>query len=145
MILKGKTLNRDFLEAEVADEDLKDHFTTAFEMGRYMDDSTPSSTLKVTMVYTDVAGALLQNNLNLSATVEIPGQDRRVRYGNMGEQENIDPAPSDGVNTVEQIVWRNLKREATVTFNVAVGGTMMADVQPFALVWSVEIDTEVKQ
>lgn len=145
MIIKGKTLNRDFLEGEVADEDLKDQFTTSFNMGRYTDDSTPFSTLKVTMVYTDVAGALLQNNLNLSVIVEIPGQDRRVRYGNQGEQENIDPAPSDGVNTVEQIVWKNLKKEATVTFTVAVGGTMMTDVQPFALVWSVEIDTEVKQ
>ncbi|KAJ5674629.1 serine protease ABC transporter B family tagB [Penicillium maclennaniae] len=144
MIIKGKTPNRDFLEAEVADEDLKDQFTMSFNMSRYMDDASPSSTLKVTMVYTDVAGALLQNNLNLSVTVEIPGQDRRVRYGNMGEQENIHPAPSDGVNTVEQIVWKDLKREATVTFTVLVGGTMMADVQPFALVWSVESDTAAK-
>ncbi|KAJ6011673.1 hypothetical protein N7451_003085 [Penicillium sp. IBT 35674x] len=144
MVIKGKTPNRDFVEAEVEDGDLKDQFTMSFKMDRYTDDATPSSTLKVTMVYIDVAGALLQNNLNLSASVEIPGQDRRVRYGNMGEQENLHPAPSDGVNTVEQIVWKGLEREATVTFTIAVGGTMMADVQPFALVWSVESDTEMK-
>jgi serine protease AprX len=56
-------------------------------------------TLKVTLVWTDPPGALLQNDLDLIVTTS-NGQER---HGNMGTSKNFDR-----VNNVEQVVWENI-------------------------------------
>jgi len=59
----------------------------------------PGSTLKVTLVWTDPQGPLLQNDLDL--IVRAPnGQER---HGNMGTSESFDR-----FNNVEQVVWEHI-------------------------------------
>lgn len=53
-------------------------------------------TLKVTLVWTDPAGASLQNDLDLIVTAA----DGSERHGNMGDKKEFDRA-----NNVEQVVW----------------------------------------
>lgn len=67
----------------------------------------PHRTLKITMVYSDFPGAMLQNDLNLivqSASTE--------RHGNHGTTsfpvDSTAASGFDGVNNVEQIVWTNV-------------------------------------
>jgi hypothetical protein len=55
-------------------------------------------TLKVTLVWTDPPGAMLQNDLDL--IVVAGGQER---HGNMGTSKNFDR-----VNNVEQVLWNNI-------------------------------------
>jgi serine protease AprX len=62
--------------------------------------SSPNSTLKVTLVWTDPPGEALQNDLDLI----VRGVDGRERHGNMrGTSSKFDR-----FNNVEQVIWPNI-------------------------------------
>jgi hypothetical protein len=83
-------------------------------------------TLKVTLVWTDPAGALLQNDLDLI----VKASNGQVRHGNMGTGKGFDR-----VNNVEQVVWENIPAGAvTITVN-AFHITQFA--QPWAYAWRI--------
>ncbi|KAH7233758.1 peptidase S8/S53 domain-containing protein [Fusarium redolens] len=131
VILKGITTNKGFFEGELLDEDADVGFTKTLILGDLLMPDGPDSaevTLKVTMVYTDLPRAALQNNLNLKVAVgDLPG-----RFGNLGNRP-------DGKNNVEQVVWNGIpaKRDTKITLNVSAPRTLREDSQNFALVWSV--------
>ncbi|KAG5768739.1 hypothetical protein H9Q72_003811 [Fusarium xylarioides] len=131
VILKGITTNKGYLEAEVLDEDDEDEFVKTLNLGDLLMPDGPDSetvTLKVTMVYSDLPGAALQNNINLQVAVgDAPG-----RFGNLGDRP-------DDVNNVEQVIWGGIpaERDTKITLSVTVPRTMRGDKQAFALVWSV--------
>jgi hypothetical protein len=61
--------------------------------------SPPGTTFKITLVWTDPAGALLQNDLDLIVTAANGAE----RHGNMGTGTGFDRR-----NNVEQVVWPNM-------------------------------------
>ncbi|TVY75067.1 Serine protease/ABC transporter B family protein tagB [Fusarium oxysporum f. sp. cubense] len=132
VILKGITTNKGYLEGELLDEDDQDEFVKTLTLGDLLMPDGPDSeavTLKVTMVYSDLPGAALQNNINLQVAVG----DAPSRFGNLGDRP-------DDVNNVEQVVWSGIPaddRETKITLNVSAPRTMCGDKQAFALVWSV--------
>ncbi|KAH9905109.1 peptidase S8/S53 domain-containing protein [Xylariomycetidae sp. FL2044] len=82
-------------------------------------------TLKATLAYTDMPGAALQNNLNLSVTTA----DGITRNGNCGSSKL-----TDRWNNVEQVIWKGIPPgQATITVSC---DRWMAD-QDYALVWRV--------
>jgi serine protease AprX len=58
-----------------------------------------SPTFKITLVWSDPAGATLQNDLDLI----VKASDGQERHGNMGTSSGFDR-----VNNVEQIAWENI-------------------------------------
>ncbi len=56
-------------------------------------------TLKITLVWTDPPGAMLQNDLDLI----VVASNNQERHGNMGTTKKFDR-----INNVEQVVWNNL-------------------------------------
>ncbi|KAF5560647.1 serine protease ABC transporter B family tagB [Fusarium phyllophilum] len=131
VILKGITTNKGYLEAEVFDEDDEDEFIKTLTLGDLLMPDGPDSeavTLKVTMVYSDLPGAALQNNINLQVAVG----DAPSRFGNLGDRP-------DDVNNVEQVVWSGIpaERDTKIRFSVTAPRTMLGGKQAFALVWSV--------
>jgi hypothetical protein len=56
-------------------------------------------TLKITLVWTDPPGAMLQNDLDLI----VVASNNQERHGNMGTTKNFDR-----INNVEQVVWNNI-------------------------------------
>jgi serine protease AprX len=58
-----------------------------------------SPTLKITLVWTDPPGAMLQNDLDLI----VRASNGEERHGNMGLSKKFDR-----VNNVEQVVWNNI-------------------------------------
>lgn len=88
--------------------------------------------IKVTMVYTDLPGAILQNRLlltlrrpNFAGAVE--DDDHEIRAGNIYE----------GVmrwNNVQQVVWDNIPA-GKVTLRVRAEHLIPGTTQPFAVVW----------
>ncbi|KAF5989474.1 serine protease/ABC transporter B family protein tagB [Fusarium bulbicola] len=131
IILKGITTNKGYLEGEVLDEDGKDEFIEILTLGDLLMPDGPDSkavTLKVTMVYSDLPGAALQNNINLQVAVG----DGPSRFGNLGDRP-------DDVNNVEQVIWSDIpaERDTKITLSVTAPRTMRGDKQAFALVWSV--------
>jgi serine protease AprX len=58
-----------------------------------------SPTFKITLVWSDPAGATLQNDLDLI----VKASDGQERHGNMGTLSGFDR-----VNNVEQVVWENI-------------------------------------
>ncbi|KAG7409669.1 Serine protease AprX [Fusarium oxysporum f. sp. rapae] len=132
VILKGITTNKGYLEAEILDEDGQDEFVKTLTLGDLLMPDGPDSeavTLKVTMVYSDLPGARLQNNINLQVAVG----DEPSRFGNLGDRP-------DNVNNVEQVVWSGIPaddRETKIALNVTAPRAMRGNKQAFALVWSV--------
>lgn len=131
LILKGITTNKGYLEGEVLDEDDNDEFIKTLTLGDLLMPDGPESetvTLKVTMVYSDLPGAALQNNINLQVAVG----DAPSRFGNLGDRP-------DDVNNVEQVIWSGIpaERDTKITLSVTAPRTMRGDKQAFALVWSV--------
>ncbi|PNP73551.1 hypothetical protein FNYG_13145 [Fusarium nygamai] len=131
VILKGITTNKGYLEGEVFDEDDQDEFIKTLTLGDLLMPDGPDSqavTLKVTMVYSDLPGAALQNNINLQVAVG----DAPSRFGNLGDRP-------DDVNNVEQVIWSGIpaERDTKVTLSVTAPRTMLGGKQAFALVWSV--------
>jgi hypothetical protein len=67
-----------------------------------------SPTLKITLVWTDPPGAMLQNDLDLIAEAS----NKQERHGNMGTSKKFDR-----VNNVEQVVWNNIPAgDVKITF-----------------------------
>ncbi|KAK5624865.1 hypothetical protein RRF57_000581 [Xylaria bambusicola] len=71
--------------------------------------SSHSLTLKVTMVYADLPGAALSNDLNLIVVV-----GDKERHGNQGNQDFPIGAigPFDRSNNVEQVMWPQITGES---------------------------------
>ena len=85
-----------------------------------------SPSLKVTLVWSDPPGAMLQNDLDLIVTAS----DGQERHGNMGLAKGFDR-----VNNVEQVVWNNIPTgDVKITFR-AFHITQFA--QPYAFAWRI--------
>jgi serine protease AprX len=88
--------------------------------------TSAGATLKITLVWTDPAGAKLQNDLDLI----VKASNGLERHGNMGTSKNFDR-----VNNVEQVVWENIPAgNATITIH-AFHITQFA--QPWAYAWRI--------
>jgi serine protease AprX len=81
-------------------------------------------TFKVTLVWSDPAGANLQNDLDL--TVTAPGGTKK--FGNMG-------AEPDRVNNVEQVIWKDIPA-GTVEVKIE-AFRITVQKQPFAWAWKI--------
>ena len=115
IILNG---GQDHVAGYVDATSVRDGFTKEIQITK------PGSTLKVTLVWTDPEGALLQNDLDL--IVAMAGEER---HGNMGTQQGFDR-----VNNVEQVLWQPISVGKAVIKVIPHGLT--TDDQDFALVWS---------
>jgi serine protease AprX len=85
------------------------------------------TTLKVTLVYTDLPQAPLQNNLNLC----VIGSNGAERHGNMGSSSRYD-----NTNNVEQVVWKGVPT-GEVTVKILAQRILPNNDQGYALVWRV--------
>lgn len=93
------------------------------------DGEISSFTVKVTLAYSDFAGAKLQNNLNLVARM-----GDFERHGNQGPK-NYEKGSHNGfdrTNNVEQIVWENVTGIITISIR---RNRLTSSQQPFAYVW----------
>ncbi|KAK3702296.1 hypothetical protein LTR37_015007 [Vermiconidia calcicola] len=88
------------------------------------------SDFKVTLVWSDPAGEVLQNDLDLI----VIGSDGSQRHGNMGTSGGFDR-----VNNVEQVVWPHLPPgDVTVVvtaYRITDGDDQNDGPQPYALAW----------
>lgn len=90
-----------------------------------VDVSGSGKTLKVTLVWSDLPGAMLQNDLDLN--VSAGGSER---HGNMGTRTGFDR-----VNNVEQVNWANVPAgQAKITISAF---RLTGDSQGFAYAWKV--------
>ncbi|KAJ9653174.1 hypothetical protein H2198_007636 [Neophaeococcomyces mojaviensis] len=108
------------------DDNNKTRYTEVAGTLRVTPPSRKGVTLKVTMVYTDLGGAQLQNDLNLQVTAS----DGSFRNGNRGSSRL-----TDSNNNVEQIVWKGIapgKAKINVT---CVQLSLKDGKQDYALVW----------
>ena len=126
VIVPGTTLDRDFVEGEIIDEDGKDEFEKTLTISDFPLTTTGKAILKVTLVYTDRPGAALQNNLNLSVTVD----GGSPVFGNLGNRR-------DNINNVEQVVWKDIGRDSVVILRISTERAFIGQKQSFALVWSI--------
>ncbi|KAF2233798.1 subtilisin-like protein [Viridothelium virens] len=83
--------------------------------------------LKITMVYNDLSGSAIQNNLNLSVTDSVTGE---IKHGGISEDA------IDKQNNVEQVVWSPAP-QVPVTVRVIAQKTFPGSEQDFVLAWSV--------
>lgn len=81
---------------------------------------------KITLVWTDPEGPLLQNDLDLI----VRAADGRERHGNMGTQKGFDR-----VNNVEQVTWTNVPPGPLTVVIRAFRITRFS--QPFAYAWRI--------
>ena len=83
-----------------------------------------SPSLKITLVWSDPPGAMLQNDLDLI----VRAADGQERHGNMGTSKNFDR-----LNNVEQVVWENIPAgEAKIPVRAF---HITQFPQPWAYVW----------
>jgi subtilisin family serine protease len=90
--------------------------------------------LKITMVYADLPGAALANDLNL--VVVNVGQDKE-RHGNQGPDKEFAKGSKEGFdrdNNVEQVVWPDLQGGDIICILVK-PYRLMSEKVPFALAW----------
>ncbi|KZL66307.1 Kp-43 peptidase serine peptidase, partial [Colletotrichum tofieldiae] len=109
VIVKGETKNRDFIEGQLTEEVGEDEVDHQFTLSKYMGDTAAKGMLKITLVWTDVADAVLQHEVILRVT---------VNYDNKIETKSGTLNGPDGgsvVNAVGQVLWENLPRDAIVT------------------------------
>lgn len=86
----------------------------------------PAHTLKITLAWTDPAGAALQNDLDLI----VRAANGQERHGNMGTSKKFDRT-----NNVEQVVWENLPPgELKVTIRAF---RITQFPQPYAYAWRI--------
>jgi len=104
---------RDFMEAQE-----KSTSTAAFN----------GPVLKVTLVWTDPPGNMLQNDLDLI----VISSDQTEKHGNMG-----DKAGFDRCNNVEQVEWMNIPDGKVKIIVRAYHIFKKTCPQPYALVWSI--------
>jgi len=84
------------------------------------------ATFKITLVWTDPPGALLQNDLDLI----VRAADGSERHGNMGTSNGFD-----SVNNVEQILWANMPPGEARVIIRATRITLFP--QPYAYAWRI--------
>jgi hypothetical protein len=85
-----------------------------------------SPSLKVTLVWSDPPGAMLQNDLDLI----VRASNGEERHGNMGLSKNFDR-----VNNVEQVVWNNIPAgDVKITFRAF---RITQFPQPYAYAWRI--------
>src|SRR5215211_3100236 len=84
------------------------------------------ATFKITLVWTDPPGALLQNDLDLI----VRAADGSERHGNMGTSSGFDR-----VNNVEQILWANMPPGEARVIIRATRITLLP--QPYAYAWRI--------
>ena len=89
-------------------------------------------TLKITLVWTDPPGEILQNDLDLI----VIGSDGKEYHGNVGYAVAGDKYHYDRMNNVEQIRWVNVPEGEAQIIIRAYRITKYA--QPWAYVWSVK-------
>lgn len=83
-------------------------------------------TFKITLVWSDPAGDLLQNDLDLI----VVAADGTERHGNMGTAHGFDRA-----NNVEQVLWTNMPPgDATITI---LAFRITSFPQPYAYAWRI--------
>ena len=102
--------------------------------GRSASTTTPKGTvLKVSLVWTDPAGPILQNNLDLI----VVSSDGTEKHGNMGDKSTFDRT-----NNVEQVEWPNIPY-GKVKITVRAYHIFKREyAQPYALVWSINRPSE---
>jgi hypothetical protein len=84
------------------------------------------ATFKITLVWSDPAGAMLQNDLDLI----VIAADGSERHGNAGTSSNFDR-----VNNVEQVMWANMPPG---TSKVVIRANYITRFpQPYAYAWRV--------
>ncbi|KAM0224746.1 hypothetical protein ACHAQD_001540 [Fusarium lateritium] len=115
----------------VADEDDESPFTSDINVPKPLEGGKGPLTLKVTMVYADLPGGQLQNDLNLA--VDVGGTERHGngcdRAYSLGAMDGFDR-----FNNVEQVIWRNIPTgSARVTIKPF---RFMGPRVPFAYAWS---------
>ncbi|KAI3011068.1 hypothetical protein CBS147346_1269 [Aspergillus niger] len=138
--------NRGFVEGDLYDEGDRKRYEKKVDLSEYLpldyveSESDPKLTLKATMVYSDFGGGALQHNVNLC--VSIP--ERSFRYGNAPANDYHRP---DKINNVEQVVWSGLDSRTKATISVTLENALLDrspdPKQSFALVWSVNKDSEL--
>jgi len=85
-----------------------------------------SPSLKVTLVWSDPPGAMLQNDLDLI----VRASNGEERHGNMGLSKGFDR-----VNNVEQVVWNNIPAgDVKITFRAF---HITQFPQPYAFAWRI--------
>jgi serine protease AprX len=85
-----------------------------------------SPSLKVTLVWSDPPGAMLQNDLDLI----VRASNGEERHGNMGPTKKFDR-----VNNVEQVVWNNIPAgDVKITFRAF---HITQFPQPYAYAWRI--------
>ena len=94
------------------------------------DGADGAKTLKVTLVWTDPAGAQLQSDLDL--VVRLEGDGGQERHGNMGTGAGFDR-----LNNVEQVRWEGLKAGSKLVVQVKVH-RLTGEKQGFAWAWKLE-------
>lgn len=93
---------------------------------------TSGQTLKITLVWTDPPGEILQNDLDLI----VIGSDGKEYHGNVGYAVAGDRYYYDRLNNVEQIRWVNVPQGEAQIIIRAYRITKYA--QPWAYVWSLK-------
>lgn len=86
----------------------------------------PGATFKITLVWSDPAGAELQNDLDLI----VIAADGSERHGNMGTSSDFDR-----VNNVEQVLWTNMPPGRATIVIRAFRITLFR--QPYAYAWRI--------
>lgn len=91
------------------------------DYSREVEIADSGKSLKVTLVWTDLPGAMLQNDLDLTVSVS-------------GPQTKLGNSTVNRTNNVEQVVWPNIPEgKATILVHVK---RLTRDTQSFALAWS---------
>jgi hypothetical protein len=88
--------------------------------------SAGTATFKITLVWSDPAGAALQNDLDLI----VRAADGTERHGNMGTSKGFDRR-----NNVEQVLWHNMPPGRATVVVRAFRITRFA--QPYAYAWRI--------
>ncbi|EEP81174.1 predicted protein [Uncinocarpus reesii 1704] len=138
LIPVGRGTTGGYIEATLDDDEEKDPYKLEITVPQSNDGhskSTTLPTLKVTLVYSDLQGAELQNNLNLAV---ISGDVER--HGNQGTKEFRTEGPweqddFDNLNNVEQVTWEGIS-PGKVIIKIRTAW-VTSDDQPFACVWQV--------
>jgi hypothetical protein len=103
-------------------------FTFALPQSSYEELKDTEKELKITMVYNDLPGKQIQNNLNLAV---IDTTTREIKHGNVSEDQ------IDVQNNVEQVTWGPCPLVPLTVRITAQKVFLLNDVQDFVLAWSV--------
>jgi serine protease AprX len=138
VILPGPNPDAGFGDGGPLSQGEEDTFTVEIPRGSPGNDSVANevptgvgttglgATFKITLVWTDPPGALLQNDLDLI----VRAADGSERHGNMGTSNGFD-----SVNNVEQILWANMPPGDARVIIRATRITLFP--QPYAYAWRI--------